>query len=128
MIMVMIMVIVFVLIIIIYFKMFFSPILSYVCLTFAHIKFLHISLNIVRSGCNPSNFHVILQTTSPKRLNPFPHIPNSHLHIFARRLPIILFLTLNISKPPKPVISYHLSHGHGLNTQTAAQFFTLDID
>ena len=66
-------------------------------------------------SCQPSNI-------LPKTSYPYPHISTSHLHIFARRLPIIIFPTLNISKPSKIVISYHLSYG--LNTQTAAQFLT----
>ena len=123
MIMVMIVIIVIVLIIIFYLKKFFSPMLSYVCLTFAHIKLLHISMNIA--------VQVAIQTILMSSFKHSPWIVLTPANIFQIVTSISshedfqssFFLhSIFLNHPNLSYLNYHLSYGP--NTQTAAQFLT----
>ena len=102
-------IIVAVIVVVVYLKTSFSSTLRKLGLDVCPISSLsiHISLKMAHSGCRPSNF-----------MSFFTHSCFSapahtfHLHISARRHPIIPTLTLKMPRPSQFAMPYHISHAH----------------
>ena len=83
------------------------------------MKFLHTSLNIAHSGCNPSNFMWL-----PKFSCAYPHISPLPTHLTPATTTFLQVniphtFTIQMSKPPEFAIPNH--RHHTLNTQNTVQ-------
>ena len=76
-----------------------------------HIKFLHISLNNVHSGCNPSNFHVIFNTLSPKLPALSTHINQPHPYLCKNQSSFFLHLRF-LNHPNLPCLTTSARQPH----------------
>ena len=77
------------------------------------MKSLHISLDIVHSGCKPINFMLSL-THSLQVFLPLPlhFTPAMQLHISTGWHPIIHILTFQMHKPPQSATPHHICQPH----------------